>query len=164
MLEALCLLPLRPGAMADLNSGQVRQTTRRTDDWQDKPHHRKNFLPENVVVSFKQTAKANCHAVYISHALTGSRGIRTHGKKTFKAAAIQAGLTSRATTYSLRHSTITDLVPHLDLLTIAQISGTSVQMIQSITGICKDRAVEMHWLDLLWNPSNRRTKLQHSRI
>lgn len=42
-----------------------------------------------------------------------------------------AGLPPAATTYTLRHSTITDLVTGgLDLLTVAQLSGTSVAMIE----------------------------------
>ena len=42
-----------------------------------------------------------------------------------------AGLPAGATAYTLRHSTITDLVSAgLPLLTIAQISGTSAEMIE----------------------------------
>jgi integrase len=47
------------------------------------------------------------------------------------AAVAAAGLPSGATAYTLRHSTITDLVAAgLPLLTIAQISGTSAEMIE----------------------------------
>jgi site-specific recombinase XerD len=52
-------------------------------------------------------------------------------KKPLKAAAAAALLPSNTIAYALRHSAITDLVHGgLDLLTVAQISGTSVAMIE----------------------------------
>ena len=48
-----------------------------------------------------------------------------------KEAAAAAKLSSAVTAYSIRHSVITDLVTGgLDLLTVAQLSGTSVAMIE----------------------------------
>ena len=52
-----------------------------------------------------------------------------------KAAAAAAGLSNAVTAYTLRHSVITDLVTNgLDLLTVAQLSGTSVAMIEKHYG------------------------------
>jgi site-specific recombinase XerD len=52
-------------------------------------------------------------------------------KGPIKAAVAAAELPSSVTAYSLRHSVITDLVTGgLDLLTVAQLSGTSVAMIE----------------------------------
>ena len=52
-----------------------------------------------------------------------------------RAAAKAAGLSDDITAYAMRHSTITDLVTGgLDLLTVAQISGTSVAMIEKHFG------------------------------
>jgi site-specific recombinase XerD len=52
-----------------------------------------------------------------------------------KAAARAAALPTETTIYALRHSAITDLVTGgLDLLTVAQISGTSVRMIEDHYG------------------------------
>ena len=53
-------------------------------------------------------------------------------------------LTAEATAYTLRHSTITDLVRHgLPLLTIAQISGTSAEKIERHYGhLARDAAVK----------------------
>lgn len=52
-----------------------------------------------------------------------------------KAAATAAGLDAAVTAYTLRHSVITDLVTGgLDLLTVAQLSGTSVLMIEKHYG------------------------------
>ena len=56
-------------------------------------------------------------------------------KHPFRDAADTAKLPSNATMYVIRHSTITDLVHGgLDLLTVAQISGTSVRMIEQHYG------------------------------
>jgi integrase len=55
-----------------------------------------------------------------------------------------ASLPTGVTAYTLRHSTITDLVnAGLPLLTIAQISDTSVEMIERHYGhLCRHAAVE----------------------
>ena len=55
-----------------------------------------------------------------------------------------AGLPDGVTAYTLRHSTITDLVRlGLPLLTIAQISSTSAEMIERHYGhLAKDAAVK----------------------
>ena len=56
----------------------------------------------------------------------------------------EAKLPQNATAYTLRHSTITDLVTGgLPLLTVAQISGTSAEMIEKHYGhLIRDAAVE----------------------
>jgi len=61
-----------------------------------------------------------------------------------KAAIIEADLPPDASAYTLRHSTITDLVTAgLPLLTIAQISGTSAEMIERHYGhLASDAAVK----------------------
>ena len=56
-------------------------------------------------------------------------------KEPIKEAARKAGLPAACTAYTLRHSVITDLVHGgLDLLTVAQLSGTSVAMIEKHYG------------------------------
>jgi integrase len=57
-------------------------------------------------------------------------------KYPFKDAALAAKLPPAATAYALRHSTITDLIAlhHLDTMTVAQLSGTSVMMIEKHYG------------------------------
>lgn len=60
-----------------------------------------------------------------------------------KDAVIAAGLPTTATAYALRHSTITDLIAlhRLDTLTVAQLSGTSLQMIEKHYGhLLRDHA------------------------
>ncbi|MCE4557378.1 hypothetical protein [Pelomonas cellulosilytica] len=65
-------------------------------------------------------------------------------KKPMKAAAAAAGLPAGTVLYTLLHSTITDLVVGgLDLLTVAQLSGTCVEMIEKHYGHLRaDHAAE----------------------
>jgi integrase len=60
------------------------------------------------------------------------RGTRDAWKYPIKDAVIAAELPPAATAYALRHSTITDLIAlhKLDTLTVAQLSGTSLLMIE----------------------------------
>ena len=65
--------------------------------------------------------------------LAAISGQKDAWKKPIKAAA--AVLPNTVTAYTLRHSVITDLVTNgLDLLTVAQLSGTSVTMIEKHYG------------------------------
>jgi integrase len=62
-------------------------------------------------------------------------------KRPIAAAVIEAKLPIGATAYTLRHSTITDLVnAGLPLLTVAQISDTSAEMIERHYGHLNRRA------------------------
>ena len=60
-----------------------------------------------------------------------------------KDAVAAAALPASATAYTLRHSVISDLVHGgLDLLTVAQISGTSVAMIEKHYGHLRESIAE----------------------
>lgn len=144
MLEALCLLPLRPGAMADLTVANFNKQQGVLTIGKDKAgRDRKIKLPSHTLDLFKRNCENKLPGAHIFTRADGKAWNKDAWKKPFKAATACAGLTDRATTYSLRHSTITDLVPHLDLLTLAQISGTSVQMIQKHYGhLQQNRAVD----------------------
>ena len=62
-------------------------------------------------------------------------------KTSIKEAFYAAELNPKTTAYTLRHSTITDLVTSgLPILTIAQISGTSVEMIEKHYGHLRNDA------------------------
>jgi site-specific recombinase XerD len=74
----------------------------------------------------------------------GQRWDKDSWKHPISMAVAEAGLPGEATAYTLRHSTITDLVREgLPLLTIAQISGTSAEMIEKHYGhLAKDAAMK----------------------
>jgi site-specific recombinase XerD len=143
-VETLCLLPLRPGAVAALKVDSFECHQGVLMIGKDKSGgDRKIKLPASTAEFFKASCANKPAGSVIFTRENGKAWNKDAWKKPFKTAATQASLSGRATTYSLRHTAITDLVPHLDLLTVAQISGTSVQMIQKHYGhLRQDRAVD----------------------
>jgi hypothetical protein len=131
-INALCLLPLRVGAMAALLSGDYdRQTAELTINKDKAGTGRRILLPAEAAALFSdQTARKLPAAPIFMRANGKSWGRKEWGDE-IRQAAEAAGLPKGTIAYTLRHSTITDLVTAgLPLLTIAQISGTSVQMIE----------------------------------
>lgn len=142
-LKALCLLPLRPGAMAGLTAGSFDKRLQTLTIGKDKAGaDRKIKLPSTTASVFEEATKNKLPTAAL---FTRADGVAWHKDawiRPFRAAADKAGLPKAASTYTLRHSTITDLVHGgLDLLTVAQISGTSVSMIEAHYGhLCSEIA------------------------
>ncbi len=135
-LRALCLLPLRPGALADLTVGSYDKRLQTLTIGQDKAgKDRKNKLPATTASVFEEATKNKLPTAILFARADGKPWNKDAWKHPFRAAADAAGLPAAATMYVLRHSTITDLVHGgLDLLTVAQISGTSVRMVEAHYG------------------------------
>ena len=130
-LRALCLLPLRPGALAALTAGQFDKRTRTLVIGKDKAGgDRRITLPAVTADFIAAQAKSKLPAAFL-FSQAGAMWQRHGWADAIKAAAQVAKLPDAVCAYSLRHSTITDLViGGLPLLTVAQISGTSVQMVE----------------------------------
>lgn len=136
LLTGLALLPLRPGAIAALNVADFSPRLRTLRIGHDKAGaDRKLAIPDATAKFFKErTAGKSLNDPLLCRA-DGARWNKDSWKKPIKEAAQAAGLPHETTAYSLRHSVITDLVVGgLDLLTVAQISGTSVAMIEKHYG------------------------------
>lgn len=131
-LRGLSLLPLRPGALAALTAGDFDGRLSELKIGTDKHGaHRKIKLPIQTANVLKAAAKDKLPAAPLFARADGKAWNKDAWKGPVKEAAEAAGLPSETTAYTLRHSVITDLVHGgLDLLTIAQISGTSVAMIE----------------------------------
>ena len=144
-VRALCLLPLRPGAMASLNAGDFDKRTAELTISKDKTGKpRRIKLPaEAARLLASQLANKLPSAPLFSRA-NGQPWSKESWKAPIAKAATAARLPSGATAYTLRHSTITDLVSAgLPLLTIAQISDTSAEMIERHYGhLAADAAVK----------------------
>jgi integrase len=144
-VRALCQLPLRPGAIAALS---VRDFDKRTSELtigKDKAgKDRRILVPVAVARLLEEQSKNKLPAAPIFMRATGQRWNKDSWKHPMSAAVAAAGLPREATAYTLRHSTITDLVREgLPLLTIAQISGTSAEMIEKHYGhLGRDAAVK----------------------
>ena len=135
-LRGMSLVPFRPGALAGLNAGNLDVRHGVLKVGKDK-HGRDRLLklPKTTVEFFAKAAESKPPDAPLLSRADGVAWNKDAWKGPIKDAAAAAKLPSSATAYTLRHSTITDLVHGgLDLLTVAQISGTSVRMIEKHYG------------------------------
>jgi site-specific recombinase XerD len=131
-LSALCLLPLRPGALASLTAGDYDKRTRELTIGKDKNGKpRRIVLPATAAELFAKQKTDKLPAAPLFTRANGKAWDKHTWKAPIKTAVKAAGLPAEATAYTLRHSVISELVEAgLPILTIAQISGTSVEMIE----------------------------------
>lgn len=131
-LQGMCLLPLRPGALAGLTVGMFDKRLKTLKIGKDKHgKDRKIVLPPQTADFFGELAKNKLPTAPLFTRTAGKAWDKDAWKKPVKAAVKAAKLPDDVTIYVLRHSTITDLVHGgLDMLTVAQISGTSARMIE----------------------------------
>lgn len=131
-VRGLCLLPFRPGALAKLVVGDFDARQQTLTIGRDKVKSgRRISLPDDVALLLKEQCRLKLPAAPIFHRADGQGWTKDAWKGPIKKAVLASGLPKAATAYSLRHSTITDLVQAgIPLLTVAQLSGTSVRMIE----------------------------------
>jgi integrase len=144
-VRALCLLPLRPGALAALTAGDFDKRTAELTIGKDKTGKpRRIQLPQEAAKLLADQAKNKLPGAALLMRANGKAWSKDSWKQPIAVAVAAAGLPGDATAYTLRHSTITDLVSAgLPLLTIAQISGTSAEMIERHYGhLASDAAVK----------------------
>lgn len=143
-VKALCLLPLRPGAMASLSAGDFDKRTRELTIGKDKSGKpRRIIVPEGVAELMTAQTKDKLPAAALFMRANGSRWSKDYWNTPIAAAAAEAKLPLGVTAYTLRHSVITDLVNGgLAILTVAQISDTSVEMIERHYGHLNRQAAE----------------------
>lgn len=128
-------LPVRPGALAALTVADFDPRLNQVSIVLDKTGPRKITLPASTAALFAQACRNKLPAAPLFARPDGKAWDKDAWKYPFKAAALEAGLPATAVLYSLRHSAITDLVRGgLPLLTIAQLAGTSVRMIEKHYG------------------------------
>ncbi|WP_028354847.1 tyrosine-type recombinase/integrase [Bordetella petrii] len=136
LLRGMALLPLRPGALAGLNAGDYNPRLKTLRVGVDKAGKDRKLILQGATAEF--LAKHAAGKAPDAPLLTRADGVRWNKdawKDPIKAAVVGAELPAEATAYTLRHSVITDLVAGgLDLLTVAQVSGTSVAMIEKHYG------------------------------
>lgn len=135
-LQALSLVPLRPGALASLTVASFDKRLGVLTIGKDKAgRDRRIKLPEQTAAFFAERIKDKTPAAPLVARADGKAWDKDAWKKPVKAAAKAAELPDSITAYAMRHSAMTDLVTGgLDLLTVAQLSGTSVAMIEKHYG------------------------------
>lgn len=131
-VRGLCLLPVRPGALATLCVADFNARTRELKIGKDKAGgNRSILLPADTAKLLADQSRGKLPRSPLFSRWDGKAWDKDAWKKPLKAAADAAGLPVETTAYTLRHSVITDLVKGgLDLFTVATISGTSVAMIE----------------------------------
>jgi integrase len=135
-VRGLCLLPLRPAALAaatvaDLNGAQasLRITTDKAGAG------RVVALSPDAARLFRDQAKDKLPTAPLVAYADGSHWHKERWKQPIKKAAKAAGLPAGVCAYTLRHSVITDmLVGGMDSLTVARMAGTSLAMIEKHYG------------------------------
>lgn len=143
-LRILCLLPLRPGAAALLNAANFDARTSELSIGRDKSGRpRRILLPKDAasVLAKECAGKQPDDPVFARS--SGRRWDRHTWNDPIAKAVAEVDLPAGTTAYALRHSTITDLVvAGTPLLTVAQISDTSVEMIERHYGhLIQERAL-----------------------
>lgn len=130
-MTALSVVPLRPGAMAALTVKDYNKKLKTLTIGSDKANAgRKIALPAATAQLFADAAMGKLPGAYLFTRADGAQWEKYKWRGPVKAAAIASGMPDGTSLYTLRHSVITDLVhAGADLLTVAQISGTSLAMI-----------------------------------
>jgi len=144
-IRALCLLPFRPGAMAKLTAGDFDKRTSELTIGKDKTGKpRRIQVSPDAAALLAAQAKDKLPGASLFMRSNGKAWDKNSWKLPIADAVKAADLPAGATAYTLRHSTITDLVSAgLPLLTIAQISGTSAEMIERHYGhLASDAALK----------------------
>lgn len=135
-LRGLTLLPLRPGALAALTVGDFDARRKTLRVGRDKAGaERRITLPDATAALLVEQAKGKLPGAPLIGTAGGQHWTKDRWKKPIREAVTAAKLPAATTAYTLRHSVITDLVTGgLPVLTVAQISGTSVAMIEKHYG------------------------------
>lgn len=131
-LRALCVLPLRPGALAELTVADFDNRTRTLTIGKDKHGRPRQIAVPQTLADFltAQTKGKSAGSPMFSRS-NGKAWDKDAWKGPVKAAVAKAGLPGDVAAYTLRHSVITNLIrAGLPAMTVAQLSGTSVAMIE----------------------------------
>lgn len=131
-LRALCLLPLRPGALASLKVQNFDKRTRSLTIGKDKTGRpRQITVPQSIADFLTAQAKGKLPSAWFFTRADGKPWDRNSWKRPINSAAESAKLPKAVSAYTLRHSILTDLIrAGLPALTVAQLADTSVEMIE----------------------------------
>lgn len=131
-LQGLCLVPIRPGALAKLTVSDFNHHRATLKIGEDKSNAGRIIpLPPETAAFFELQCKDKLPCAFIFSRHNGDGWNKDAWKKPIKLGAQKAGLPSETVAYTFRHSAITDLVEaNIPIMTIALLSGTSIRMIE----------------------------------
>ncbi len=136
LAKAMSLLPMRPGAVAAFKVANFDKRLNSLVIGKDKAgKDRRITLPPYTAAFFAEQSKDKTPSAPLFARADGSAWNKDSWKYPFKDAVVAAKLPMASTAYALRHSTITDLiVKGLDTMTVSQLAGTSIVMIEKHYG------------------------------
>ncbi|HUB89062.1 MAG TPA: tyrosine-type recombinase/integrase [Dyella sp.] len=144
-INALCLLPIRPQALADLTVKSFDKDNNTLHIGPDKGHAPRSMKLKGPALDLiMEQAKGKTPRAPLFAYPGGEHWNKERWKKPVKRAADAAKLPAETCAYTLRHSVITDLVKGgLDVASVATLAGTSILMIQKHYGhLCHDHAAD----------------------
>jgi integrase len=134
-LIALTLIPVRPGDIANLRVSDLDVSARTLRIPAGKTGARHIPLSSTALAHFRECSASKHPTAWLVSRWDGKQWKRYAWRDQIRQAVKSAQLPSATVAYTLRHSTITDLVTDgLDLFTVAQVSGTSIAMIEAHYG------------------------------
>lgn len=135
-LRGMSVVPLRPGALAQLQVARYDPRLQTLSIGDDKAGRGRCIaLPNTTAELFAKLCEGQPQTAPLFRRADGKAWNKDAWKHPVSEAVTSAGLPCGTTMYTLRHSTITDLIhAGLDALTVGQIAGTSVRMIELYYG------------------------------
>lgn len=131
LCRVLCIMPLRVGVLSYAEVRDYNATLHTFYVRRDKEHAGRTIpVPQGLQKLFKQqqVGKQSTDLLFTNN---GVRWHRDNWRRPIKSAAKIAGLSDETVMFTLRHSVITELcLSGLDLMTIAKLAGTSLEMIE----------------------------------
>lgn len=125
------LIPLRPGAIAQLSVGDFNKAQRTLYVPFDKANARRKIPIGDQLFNFLEEVTKNKLPKALIFTRSNGAAWEKHSWKQFKEIAKIAGIKSEPTLYSIRHSIITDLIElGTDYGTVAIWAGTSIRIIE----------------------------------
>jgi integrase len=125
------LIPLRPGAIAQLTASDFNKAQRTLFIPFDKANAKRKIPIGDRLFSFLEEATKNKLPKALIFTRSNGAPWEKHSWKQFKEIAKLAGIKSEPTLYSIRHSIITDLIElGTDYGTVAIWAGTSIRVIE----------------------------------
>ena len=135
LLRTLALLPLRVGEAAALKAEHLDARHKLLRIPSGKTGSREIALPAVAFEHLKECTRGKLPSAWLVSRADGRQWERHAWKQMIHVAVRTAKLPRAVCAYTLRHSTITDLVTAgVDLFTVAKISGTSIAMIEKHYG------------------------------
>ncbi len=146
LLRASMLLPVRPGALADLTVRSFDARTGTVAIGLDKGHAPRSLkLSPQALALFKTACANKTPAAPIFAQPNGSPWDKNSWSIAMRAVVAKTNVPTEATLYHCRHAVLSDLVQDTDLplLSIAQLAGTSVAMLErTYAKLRQDRAAD----------------------